>query len=243
MDQKFIEHCIKNKIVGTDIINVLQKDNSIGTDFYSKLVEIGAVSQEKLAVSAGEFYKTPVVDLSKVKPDAKALACCTPDEYRKWQFVPIALESNGTLHVALVDFSYLDSVKTLIEGKGIEKSKYYIAPVNSLAEMINKVFGKPAVEEASVFRKSRASVRTQKRKDDINNASSQTGSPIMQSNSKLMQELAACREENQELRLQLNRLTAVMELESNLLRSLAKTLVNNGVIDSKTFDRWLESMR
>ncbi len=242
MDQKFIEHCIKNKLVGQDVVTVLQKDSSIGADFYSKLVEIGAVSQEKLAVSAGEFYKTPVVDLTKVKPDAKALACCTPNEYRKWQFVPIALESNGLLHVALVDFSYLDSVKTLLDGKGIEKAKYYIAPVNSLAEMINKVFGKPVAEEASVFKKSRIAVRTQKRKDDINNAS-QISKIDSAPSSKLMQELAACREENQELRLQLNKLTAVMELESTLLRSLAKTLVTNGVIDSKTFDRWLESMR
>ena len=109
--------------------------------------------------------------------------------------------------------------------------------------MINKVYGKPVVEEASVFKKKRVAVRTQKRKDDINNSSSLLSKVDSQPSSKLMQELAICREENQELRLQLNRLTAVMELESTLLRSLAKTLVNNGVIDSKTFDRWLESMR
>lgn len=243
MDQKFIEHCIKNKIVGADIVNVLQKDSSIGIDFYSKLVEIGAVTQEKLAVSAGDFYKSPVVDLSKVKPDAKALACCTPDEYRKWCFVPIALEPNGTLHVAIVDFSYLDSVQAILKGKGIDKGKYYIAPVNSLTNMINSVFGKPAPEEGSMLKKSRLNVKTQKRKDNISNSDSHQNNHSQQSDSQILQELNACRSEIQDLKLQMNKLTAVMELESNLLRTLAKTLVNKGVIDSKTFDQWLNSMR
>lgn len=258
MDAKFLEYCVKNRILSQAVVNEFQSQPNTSNSGYEQLVKMGVISQEQLAVSAGEFYDCQVVDLSKVKPEPNATAYGNATDCFRFQFIPFAIEPAGALLVALADYALLQGAQMILRAARVERMKFYIAPVITLNTMLLDVYGPAEESVIPVTRQKRSMsiLRTQFLDFDLSNLrkdnSGQDGNASSNAQTQALDarklqamsiELAACHEENAQLRARVDQLIGAVELESSLIRELAKLLNNSGILDSKTYECWLSNQR
>ena len=72
IDTKFLEYCVKSGILTQDALKRVTSTVDENVSVYDIIIRRGLVTQEQLAIAAGEYYKCPVVDLSRVTPEAQA---------------------------------------------------------------------------------------------------------------------------------------------------------------------------
>ena len=251
MDVKFLQYCIETDVLTSTAVSDLMSQSNSSASGYELLVKMGAVSQEQLAVSAGEFYQCQVVDLSRVTPEPKATAYGNAADCRRFLFIPFAIEPAGSLLVALADYSLLQGAQMVLRSARVERMKFYIAPVNTLVNMLNTVYGSEEAASVSPRKRSMSILRTQYldfdlaglRKDSSSSESNASQSVDAKRLQAMSMELAACHEENALLKARLEQLFAAVELESGLIRDLARLLNSTGKLDSKTYETWLSNQR
>jgi hypothetical protein len=143
----------------------------------------------------------------------------------------------------------------------VERMMFYIAPYETLRQAIVSIYGTDNSfsitdnsqlsnqSQLTAQRRRRSSIlRTQGIDFDISKLRKEPNSvssvPSDEHQLKtLTAELAAYREENHLLRQRVEQLSASVELESIMIRELAKILKSTGVLDSSSFERWLTSLR
>lgn len=238
MDAKFIDYCLKSGLFPQDTLKSALVGSDPSASIYKLLVQHQLVTQDQLAVAAGEFYQCPVVDISRVTPDSKALNYGSAYICNKLNFLPFAIDPVAGLLVALADYTQIDAISAFLKDSRVERMKFYIAPCETLQKNILAAYGKPSAIDMSRACKRPSILRTQFMDGDNSSTSK-----LEEQLSKMVADIAAAREENLQLRFQIEQLSATVELEANLLRELAKILKSSGVMDTQSFERWLLSQR
>lgn len=262
MDTNFLNYCVKAGVFEeTDLksaLNTLEE----GVSIYETLIRKQYVTQEELAVAAGEYYDCPVVDLSRVSPEPQAIKYGSSLVCRHLLFLPFVVDISAGLLIAIADYSLKERVIAYLKEMRVERMMFYIAPYETLRQTIISIYGTDNSfsiadnsqlsnqSQLTAQRRRRSSIlRTQgidfdisKLRKEPNNVSSSVPSDEQMLKT-LTAELAACREENHLLRQRVEQLSASVELESVMIRELAKILKSTGVLDSSSFERWLTSLR
>lgn len=256
MDNNFLEYCINQGLFTNEQLRGVISQMTPSESIYEKLTSLKIIEETQLAVSAGEYYDCPVVDIMRVTPDPKATAYGAALECRKYAFLPFALDPVVGVLVALADYSMLGSIRSFLKAAHVERMKFYIAPCQALNQMLDTIYGQQAAApEPEVKRMRKQSIlRTQSvdfdlgaRRVDSGAGFNPASSSLPTSDSRRLQamafELAACREENSTLRHRIEQLSTAVELESGMIRELAKVLKTSGALDAASFERWLSAMR
>ena len=248
MDAKFLQYCIKSGIFTQDLLRRVVSTMDENVSIYDSLIRKGLVNQEQLAITAGNFYNCPVVDLSRVTPESQATSYGSGSVCRRHFFIPFAVDPVVGVLVAIADYSYSEAVTNYLKEASVDRIKYYIAPFHTLMQMVDKVYGPESQAMPAVsgkMRRSSSILRTQCVDFDIaslqkSSQSSSSEDPRIQ---KLTQELAESREEVAALRQRLEQLAATIELETAMTRELVKILKTQGILSAEGFERWLTSQR
>ncbi len=247
MDAKFLKYCMDSGIVSQDVLRRSLAMTDDGTSIYAVLIHQAGVSQEQLAITAGEFYECPVVDLSKVTPEPAATGYGSGALCRRLNFIPFSVDPVVGVLVALVDYTQADEITGYLREAKVERMKFYIAPMDTLLQVVNKVYAsdRDVLNDMPGNLRRRASIlRTQYLNlDMVNNGA---GRPDLESSHALQEvqkELRSCKEENAQLRHRIEQLSETLELEITMSRKLAQILKSKGVLDNDSFERWLMSQR
>lgn len=249
MDANFVEYCVNSGLINQDKLRSALVKADAGTSIYESLISAGTISQEQLAIAAGDFYHCQVVDLSRVTPDAKAICYATGAVCRRFAFIPFALDPAAGLLVALADYTQIDSITAFLRDARVERMKFYIAPYETLMRVIERCYSialpeiAPAPNAAQPVRRRPSILHTQYVDLESQNLSDINTTQVDRKIANLASELAAYKEENAILRQRLEQLTATVELDASLLRELGKVLKSAGVLDSNNFERWLAAQR
>ncbi len=124
MDTKFFDYCVKTGVISQQDLHKVLESSDDSVSIYETLIHSNVITQEQLAVSAGEYYQCPVVDLSKITPEPNATAYGTSQDCRRLHFVPFAVDPVAGVLVALVDYSQLSGVKSFLKSARIERMKF-----------------------------------------------------------------------------------------------------------------------
>ena len=249
MDAKFLKYCIDTGVVSQDTLRRALAMTDDGTSIYAVLIHQAGVSQEQLAITAGEFYECPVVDLSRVKPEPAATGYGAGSICRRLNFIPFSVDPVVGVLVALVDYSQVDEITNYLHDAKIERMKFYIAPMDTLIQVVNKVYAsdKDVLNEIPTNLRRRASIlRTQYLNLDMVNGGGGASKPDADNSHQLQEiqkEMQACKDENTQLRHRLEQLSETLELEISMSRKLAQILKAKGILDNDSFERWLISQR
>ena len=250
MDTKFFDYCVKTGVISQQDLHKVLESSDDSVSIYETLIHSNVITQEQLAVSAGEYYQCPVVDLSKITPEPNATAYGTSQDCRRLHFVPFAVDPVAGVLVALVDYSQLSGVKSFLKSARIERMKFYLAPYDTLIHMIDQLYGPPANEVAPKRLRRTTSLIQLQTELDIQSQRKQDLSSMFDSASSddrrlkaMAFELAACREENNILRQRVEQLSTAVELEANMLRELGRILKASGVLTNQDFEQWLFTQR
>ena len=259
MDNNFLEYCINQGLfTNEDLRNVIAR-MAPGASIYEALTKLTVTDETQLAVVAGEYYDCPVVDIMRVTPDPKATVYGSAVDCRKYSFIPFALDPIVGVLIALVDYSMMGSIRAFLKSAHVERMKFYIAPCGALNKMLDTIYGQPAAAPVpeNVRPRKQSILRTQSVDFDYTNVhrtnsssglnAATTYPPPQTSDARKLQamafELAACREENSVLRQRIEQLSSAVELESSMIRELAKVLKTTGALDASSFERWLTALR
>ncbi len=252
MDNNFLEYCIKQSLFTNEELRNVISHMTPGASIYEMLTRMNVVDETQLAVAAGEFYDCPVVDILRVTPDPKATLYGSASECRKYSFIPFAVDPVVGVLIALVDYSQLGNIRTYLKSAHVERMKFYIAPCSSLNQMLDNIYGQYSAPDPEVRRSRPQSIlRTQSVDFDFSGIRKTDSSPSMNaaqtSDARRLQamafELAACREENSVLKQRIEQLSSAVELESCMIRELAKVLKTTGALDASSFERWISALR
>lgn len=256
MDNNFLEYCINQSLFTNEDLRNVISHMTPGASIYEMLTRMSVVDETQLAVAAGEFYDCPVVDILRVTPDPKATLYGSASECRKYSFIPFAVDPVVGVLIALVDYSQLGIIRTYLKSAHVERMKFYIAPCLSLNQMLDNIYGQYSAPEPEVRRPRPQSIlRTQSVDFDFSGIRKADSSPNMNaapnasqtSDARRLQamafELAACREENSVLKQRIEQLSSTVELESCMIRELAKVLKTTGALDASSFERWISALR
>lgn len=247
MDANFIEYCVNAGLISQDKLREALVKADTGASIYECLISVGALSQEQLAIAAGDYYHCQVVDLSRVSPDAKAICYSTAAVCRRFSFIPFALDPTAGLLVALADYSQMDAVTAFLRDARVEQMKFYIAPYRTLHHVIERCYSISLPEIASTtnapVRRRPSILHTQYVDMESSYVNDAGLSQLERKISNLSSELAAYKEENAVLRQRLEQLAATVELDAALLRELGKLLKSTGGLDANNFERWLIAQR
>ena len=262
MDTRFLDYCVEVGIFEEADLSSALATSEEGVSIYETLIRKYYVSQDQLAVAAGEYYDCPVVDLSRVLPEPQATKYGSGVICRHLMFLPFVLDISAGLLIAIADFSLKDCVIAYLKEMRVERMKFYIAPYDTLRQSIASAYASESSlsisnshqlnasqSQLSAQRRRKSSIlRTQGTEFDLSSLRRDSGSFSLNSSDErriqaMSVELANCREENNILRQRIDQLTAAVELESMMIRELAKTLKANGTLDAKTFESWLTSLR
>ena len=247
MDAKFLKYCIDSGAVSQDALRRALAMTDDGTSIYAALIHQAGVSQEQLAITAGEYYECPVVDLSRVTPEPAATGYGSGAICRRLNFIPFSVDPVVGILVALVDYTHVDEIKTYLKDAKIERMKFYIAPMDTLIQVVNQVYAsdKDVLNEIPGNLRRRASIlRTQYLNLDMVNSGSQKADlESSHQYQELLKELQTCKDENIQLRHRIEQLSETLELEISMSRKLAQILKGKGVLDNESFERWLMSQR
>jgi len=253
MDQNFFNYCIEQELFAREALDRAVNSTSDTLSIYEALIQSGVVSQEKLAITAGEYYKIPVVDLSQVKPETSALRYGSNVLGRKLGFLPFAIDPAAGVLIAIVDYSMQESVRVYLQGQRVERMSFYIAPCTTLMRYI-ATYLEPtparerlvSVPEENARRRKSSVVHTQFLTFDSVPAAAPAAGPdpeTLKNIQSLQKKVKTLTEENLALRQQMDHLSRMIELESQLTRELASALKANGTLSNVTFDRLLSSLR
>lgn len=249
MDANFVEYCITSGVLDRDAVKSVLAKSESNTSLYKTLIQSGLISQDQLAISAGDYYQCPVVDISKVTPNTKALSYGSGSVCRRYGFLPFAVDPVVGLLVAISDYAQLHAVTTFLKDARVERMKFYIASYDTLLHTIQTYYGAdnglpeisstmgPLRRRPSILRTQYGDLDPQPYEHEI--SSLQSDRRLQQ----IMSELSACKDDNRALRQRIEQLSVTVELEASMLRELAKVLKSTGVIDVQNFERWLLSQR
>ena len=245
MDAKFLKYCIDTAVVSQDALRraLLMADD--GTSIYDILIHQIGVSQEQLAIAAGEFYECPVVDLLRVHPEPAATAYGSAVMCHRLGFFPFSIDPVAGVLVAIADYTQTDDIANYLRESKIERMKFYIAPLDTLSQAIDHTYAPQHNNELSRSGNRRDSVlRTQY--FDIELADTETPFPNA-GNSHFVQELSKeleiCKDENAQLKQRVEQLSSSLDLEMQMMRKLVQLLASKGSIDGDSIERWLSSQR
>lgn len=270
MDTKFLDYCVEVGVLDSADLTSALATSEEGVSIYETLIRKQSIAQEQLAVAAGEFYNCPVVDLSRVSPEPQAIKYGTGVICRHLLFLPFVIDISAGLLVALADYALKERIIAYLKEMRVERMKFYIAPYETLRQSIASVYSSDnsslsssnsslsssnssmhssGQSQQSVQRRRKASIlRTQCVDFDIASLRKDASSSSLNTSDErriqaIAFELAACREENNQLRQRVEQLTSAVELESAMIRELARILKSTGSLDSMSFERWLTSLR
>lgn len=249
MDANFIEYCVNLGQISQDKLRLALAKADTGMPIYEALIQSEAISQEQLAICAGEFYHCQVVDLSRVSPDPKALCYSTVSDCQRFCFIPFAVDPVAGLLVAIGDYTQVDAVTAFLREARVERMKFYIALYETLNDLIQKCYSVSLPEVSATVsgglspRRRPSILHTQYVDADMSHPGDLGLSQMDRKLSGVMSELAACKEDNAILRQRLEQLTATVELDAALLRELGRVLKSTGALDAQSFERWLVSQR
>ena len=247
MDANFIEYCVNAGLISQDKLRAALVKADAGASIYECLIGVGALSQEQLAIAAGDYYHCQVVDLSRVTPDAKAICYSTAAVCRRFSFIPFALDPTAGLLVALADYSQIEAITAFLRDARVEQMKFYIAPYGTLHLVIERCYSISLPEIASTtnppVRRRPSILHTQYLDLESPHGNDAGLTQLERKVSNLTSELAAYKEENAVLRQRLEQLAATVELDASLLRELGKVLKSTGGLDANNFERWLAAQR
>lgn len=252
MDSGFVEYCLNVGAFSKDALNDVLLRVREGTSLYEAVIRAKLVLQEDLAIIAGEYYHAPVVDLSKIKPESKAIAYGSLNDCKRLMFMPFGVDPVVGLLVAIADFAEIKPIQALLQTLHVERIKFYIAPFDTLSKMIELVYDQidPNLSLTSRLKRNASLLKTQATEIDFSNAKKKKTQDAFQVQGidirrlqVLSLELADCREENKVLRQRVEQLNATLELESEMIRELVKILRANGTLDDRSFEQWLLAQR
>ncbi len=253
MDNIFFNYCIDQELFTREALDRAVNMTSESVSIYETLVQNGVISQERLAITAGEFYKVPVVDLSQVKPEPSALRYGSNVLGHKLGFLPFAIDPAAGVLIAIMDYANQESVRIYLQGQRVERMNFYIAPCNTLIRYINTYLEAPtqrerllSIPEENARRRKSSVVHTQYLSfDSIPIAQSATvpDPETLKTIQNLQKKVKSLTEENMALRQQMDHISRMIELESQLTRELASALKANGTLSNITFDRLLSTLR
>jgi hypothetical protein len=196
-----------------------------------------------------------------VSPEPQAIKYGSSIVCRHLLFLPFVVDISAGLLIAIADYSLKERVIAYLKEMRVERMMFYIAPYETLRQAIVSIYGTDNSfsiadnsqlsnqSQLTAQRRRRSSIlRTQGIDFDISKLRKEPNSvssvPSDEHQLKtLTAELAAYREENHLLRQRVEQLSASVELESIMIRELAKILKSTGVLDSSSFERWLTSLR
>ncbi len=259
MDNRFIDYCIQNGILTRDSIVRAQQMMNESTSFYEALVHSNAITQEDLAISAGEFYDAQVVDLSQVTPEPNALRYGSPVLCRKLSFFPFAVDTLAGVLIAVADYTKTDQIRDFLQGQRVERMNFYVAPCDTLARFIDKFFEAPKPRERLLSFVDGPRQRNNSIMHGQYSSSYESALPVVDSQAtemntqqiavntrqiaSLQKKVEAMNDENVYLRQQIDKLNRMLELEAQLSRQLATMLKTNGTLPAAQFDNLLNSIR
>lgn len=257
MDTRFFDYCIDQELFTREALRSAESLITDTTSIYEAIVHSGAVSQEQLSLTAGEFYNLPVVDISQVTPEKNALRYGSPSLCRKLGFLPFAVDPAAGVLIAIIDATQCDSVRDYLTGQRVERMSFYIAPCDTLVRYIDTYFEPVGNERQRLLslsedarrRRNSSVMRTQYLSFDAapsvnsNNAQAAADSDLLRQLQSLQKRYRAITEENTSLHHQLDKLSRMIELEAQLSRELALALKSNGTLTGVEFDRILGTLK
>ena len=256
MDTRFFDYCINQELFTREALQNAESLITDSTSIYEAIVHSGAVTQELLSLTAGEFYHLPVVDISQVTPEKNALRYGSPSLCRKLGFLPFAVDPAAGVLIAIIDATQCDSVRDYLAGQRVERMSFYIAPCDTLVRYIDTYFDPVGGERQRLLslsddarrRRNSSVMRTQYLSFDaapsVNpNSSQPADADLLRQLQSLQKRYRAITEENISLHHQLDKLSRMIELEAQLSRELALALKSNGTLSGVEFDRILGTLK
>jgi len=254
MDVKFLEYCVSAGLLNRDVLRQVVSRRSEDVSIYDTLIRVGGISEERLAVFAGEFYKCPVVDLLKIKPESNAMRYGALAPCRRLTFFPFAVDSVAGVLIAVADYAKFNVIEEHLRSLRVERMRFYIAPYETLMHFIEthcKADGGNERSNSVDFRAHRnpSILRTQFTNLDTPwprsaGDSSRGGTdPDKKQFFEMAVRLNELSEENMHLRQQLEKLSSALELDALMIRELAKFLKTSGLMPAAAFERWLTTQR
>jgi len=253
MDVKFLEYCVSAELLTRDVLRQVVSRRSEDVSIYDTLIRVGGLSEERLAVFAGEFYKCPVVDLLKIKPESNAMRYGALAPCRRLAFFPFAVDSVAGVLVAVADYAKFNAIEEHLRSLRVERMRFYIAPYDTLMHFIETHYRDGGNEQRNSveFRSSRnpSILRTQYMTPDTpwprsaDDVSKGVADPDKKQFFDMATRLNELSEENIHLRQQLEKLSSALELDALMIRELAKFLKTSGLMPAAAFERWLTTQR
>ena len=250
MDKDFLQYCLKVGAFTEEAFRRVTASVAGDASLYATIVKAKVISENSLAVTAGEFYRAPVVDLTRIVPDPRATVYGSLEDCRKLDFLPFTLDPVVGLLVAVVDYAKIHAVKAFLQTMHVTAMKFYIAPVETLRKSVELVYEAKSESSLSSRMNRKASIlKTQssvlpkdalKRHAKKNNVALGVDVQRLQA---MSVELSDCQEEVATLRQRVEQLNATVSLESRMIRELAKILRDSGILDARGFEQWLLTQR
>ncbi len=234
MDEKFFAYCLEEDIFDAEMLSENPLDAK--TCSYEMLIQQGYVSQERLAIAAGTFYHCPVVDLSRVTPEVEATRYGSSTACRNLGFLPFAVDPIVGVVIAVADYTQSEEITSYLKDMNVERVKFYIAPYESLMQMIERLYGPESGTFSSVLgRNRRLTLRAQC--IDFDSKSEEKDKRI----ELLEREIVAGRESIQILRRQVEKLETQLARDEALLEQMAGLLCAQGIMDEELLQQWRSS--
>ena len=134
-------------ITEEQLAEALAEQERSGSRLGDVLVSGGVVEERELIGVLAEQFELPLVDLTDYEPEPEALETIPEPVARDLRAVPLAME-NGTLYLAISDLLDDPTVELLREHTQLEL-RGFLATRNSIDELLQRVYGRRYVAEAT----------------------------------------------------------------------------------------------
>ncbi len=142
MKKRLGELLLERNLITEEQLNIaLQHQKASRLRLGKVLTGLGFVTEEEIARVLAEQYGLSTIDLTKLRPDPKALEVLPASIAQKYQILPFALEEN-VLHVAIsdpLDFQAEEELRRRIP----LPLRLYVAPPSQLEESIRRYYSEP----------------------------------------------------------------------------------------------------
>ncbi len=130
-------------ITELDLARALEEQNAGGGQrrrLGSTLIAMGVVDDNDLAVALANQLGLDRIDLAKAKPDLEAVARLQPDLARRHHVLPVAIDADGTLVVAMVDPTNVFALDELRMATDSSRVRPVVATESAIAASINRYY-------------------------------------------------------------------------------------------------------